>query len=260
MIQKQLQHLFFLFVLLLLGSTSCSTVDIPSATQVTSNETFMDPKTRSYLELSPKEKHEDIIAIRKAAFIIAEYVEMDTIDRKYTLTISKEDASKLGISSKIYAQFCKELKDANKFIREMDSKGEKIKLYDIKGKAKQYKNPQNHSNYLSKRNTTRASSGTPKYMGTIVTLDGGDQGEAIFYNKLGAKSVLCICRNNCALLQVLIVRFDDGGYIKSDWRWSSSLCPYKEMRFSINSLTGSRIKIQFHVGDPCGGSCGWYAY
>lgn len=98
-------------------------------------------KTRKYKSL-----HEEAVALalpdsevatfpekykaqRAAAVILTEYIEQK--DSTYYLTISREDAKKLGVDGDLYDNIKKSLDNTNNGIKELNKKGEKIELLDV---------------------------------------------------------------------------------------------------------------------------------
>ena len=68
-------------------------------------------------------------AQRAASVILTEYVEQK--DSSFYLTISREDAKELGVDGDLYDNVVKDLDNTNNAIKEMNKKGEKIKLLDV---------------------------------------------------------------------------------------------------------------------------------
>ena len=98
-------------------------------------------KTRKYKSL-----HEEAVALalpdsevasfpekykaqRAASVILTEYVEQK--DSSFYLTISREDAKKLGVDGDLYDNVKKSLDNTNNGIKELNKKGEKIELLDV---------------------------------------------------------------------------------------------------------------------------------
>lgn len=98
-------------------------------------------KTRKYKSL-----HEEAIALalpdsevatfpekykaqRAASVILIDYIEQK--DSTYYLTISREDAKKLGVDGDLYDNVKKSLDNTNNGIKELNKKGEKIELLDV---------------------------------------------------------------------------------------------------------------------------------
>ena len=98
-------------------------------------------KTRKYKSL-----HEEAVALalpdsevatfpekykaqRAAAVILTEYIEQK--DSSFYLTISREDAKKLGVDGDLYDNIKKSLDNTNNGIKELNKKGEKIELLDV---------------------------------------------------------------------------------------------------------------------------------
>lgn len=98
-------------------------------------------KTRKYKSL-----HEEAIALalpdsevasfpekykaqRAASVILIDYIEQK--DSTYYLTISREDAKKLGVDGDLYDNIKKSLDNTNNGIKELNKKGEKIELLDV---------------------------------------------------------------------------------------------------------------------------------
>lgn len=98
-------------------------------------------KTRKYKSL-----HEEAVALalpdsevasfpekykaqRAASVILTEYVEQK--DSSFYLTISREDAKKLGVDGDLYDNIKKSLDNTNNGIKELNKKGEKIELLDV---------------------------------------------------------------------------------------------------------------------------------
>ena len=68
-------------------------------------------------------------AQRAASVILVNYVEQK--DSTYYLTISREDAKKLGVDGDLYDNVKKSLNNTNNAIKELNKKGEKIELLDV---------------------------------------------------------------------------------------------------------------------------------
>ena len=68
-------------------------------------------------------------AQRAASVILTEYVEQK--DSSFYLTISREDAKKLGVDGDLYDNVVKDLDNTNNAIKELNKKGEKIELLDV---------------------------------------------------------------------------------------------------------------------------------
>ena len=68
-------------------------------------------------------------AQRAASVILVNYVEQK--DSTYYLTISREDAKKLGVDGDLYDNVVKDLDNTNNAIKEINKKGEKIELLDV---------------------------------------------------------------------------------------------------------------------------------
>ena len=98
-------------------------------------------KTRKYKSL-----HEEAVALalpdsevatfpkkykaqRAASVILIDYIEQK--DSTYYLTISREDAKKLGVDGDLYDNIKKSLDNTNNGIKELNKKGEKIELLDV---------------------------------------------------------------------------------------------------------------------------------
>ena len=98
-------------------------------------------KTRKYKSL-----HEEAVALalpdsevatfpekykaqRAAAVILTEYIEQK--DSSFYLTISRENAKKLGVDGDLYDNVVKDLDNTNNAIKEMNKKGQKIDLPDL---------------------------------------------------------------------------------------------------------------------------------
>lgn len=68
-------------------------------------------------------------AQRAASVILIDYIEQK--DSTYYLTISREDAKKLGVDGDLYDNIKKSLDNTNNGIKELNKKGEKIELLDV---------------------------------------------------------------------------------------------------------------------------------
>ena len=68
-------------------------------------------------------------AQRAASVILIDYIEQK--DSTYYLTISREDAKKLGVDGDLYDNIKKSLDNTNNAIKELKKKGEKIELLDV---------------------------------------------------------------------------------------------------------------------------------
>lgn len=68
-------------------------------------------------------------AQRAASVILIDYIEQK--DSTYYLTISREDAKKLGVDGDLYDNVVKDLDNTNNAIKELNKKGEKIELLDV---------------------------------------------------------------------------------------------------------------------------------
>jgi hypothetical protein len=68
-------------------------------------------------------------AQRAASVILIDYIEQK--DSTYYLTISREDAKKLGVDGDLYDNIKKSLDNTNNAIKELNKKGEKIELLDV---------------------------------------------------------------------------------------------------------------------------------
>ena len=67
--------------------------------------------------------------LRVAGIILHDYLELK--DSAYYLTISQEDAFKLGVKDSLYREVVKTIKATNEVIKEYNQNGKHIELLDI---------------------------------------------------------------------------------------------------------------------------------
>lgn len=79
----------------------------------------------------------NVKAKRKASIILAEYTELK--DNQYKITISEEEAEKLGVAPELYKASVTEIEMTNKMASEMIKEGKKVDLPDIQAIIKAYK-------------------------------------------------------------------------------------------------------------------------
>lgn len=75
---------------------------------------------------------------RRMGLILSQYIELDSINRCYSLTLKKEEALKLGITEKEYESRVTEIAETNKLIKEMMERGDTIQLLDIKRESEKF--------------------------------------------------------------------------------------------------------------------------
>lgn len=79
----------------------------------------------------------NVKAKRKASIILAEYTELK--DNQYKITISEEEAEKLGVAPDLYKATVAEIESTNKMVADMIKGGKKVDLPDIQAIIKAYK-------------------------------------------------------------------------------------------------------------------------
>lgn len=249
----------FLFTLVTICSVSCSKADFSPVLTTSGKETYMDSKTLALVELFPEDKQEEVIKKRKAIFVLGEYLSLDKETRTYSLDISEKTAYSLGVETEIYKEISKDIADVNNLIRQFDSEGIKFELYDVKAKALQYKNPENHLLEAVKRPYSRKTDRIAKYTGFISTTGAHDEQSQGFQNQSGAKEILCKCRLG-AIIQGFIITISDSSGPHSEAFLGSAFCERTVTLQIIASEPTGYVSVKFRTCDPNGGTCFWYAY
>lgn len=79
----------------------------------------------------------NVKAKRKASIILAEYTELS--ENQYKITITEEEAEKLGVAPDLYKATVAEIESTNKMVADMIKGGKKVDLPDIQAIIKAYK-------------------------------------------------------------------------------------------------------------------------
>lgn len=109
--------------------------------KVESRFSLSDMQDAAELSMESMEQYEsmsdEVKEMRRAGIAMAPYVSLDTINKRYTIDISEEEAFKLGIGRKDYQRVVSEIETANKLAMEHPELGNS--MIDIKKQYKEYK-------------------------------------------------------------------------------------------------------------------------
>lgn len=124
------------------AQTTLSTTANQGKQTVSSDSTYTQQEIAEAKELmltvpELRELPTNVRAKRKASIILAEYTELK--DNQYKITISEEEAEKLGVSPELYKASVTEIEMTNKMASEMIKEGKKVDLPDIQAIIKAYK-------------------------------------------------------------------------------------------------------------------------
>lgn len=88
-----------------------------------------DSLDREWLKSLPADRREHILKCRKEVLLILPYIRLENL--RYSLTIDRENAVKLGVSAEGYDRMISELNDANRQADEDEAKGIKVERIDF---------------------------------------------------------------------------------------------------------------------------------
>lgn len=88
-----------------------------------------DSLEREWLKSLPAERREHILKCRKEVLIVLPFILLENL--RYNLTLTREEAVKLGVSSEGYDRIVGELNDANRQADEDEAKGIKVERIDF---------------------------------------------------------------------------------------------------------------------------------
>ncbi|MCI9172413.1 hypothetical protein [uncultured Duncaniella sp.] len=194
-----------------------------------------------------KEHEAQLLDLRYASMTIAEYIKLD--GNTYTLTISKDQAFKLGINNEVYDTIVGQIKATNDVISEAIKNGDEVDLIDVQERVESYRMPQTNVRNNSLLNASRSTSG-----GIIYS---NKESSATFYVDSGIKKVILKCGTNWAPLVSYTCRVSCFGETKA-YTCTGSIYCLRTITAPL-SASGGKVtaSINFTSTDPQGSFCIW---
>ena len=193
-------------------------------------------------------------SMRRASITMSQYINLDKINRRYTVDISESKALELGVDKANYDRIVSEIDNLNKALVDNPD----IELMDLRQQYKDYREKLD-SGFLLDRvmNDSEVDVCGPNSTSGIIITNGNDFGKDAFYPAYGVCAVRFICRPVASVVTLCTCKTEVSG----EWNTKSGMASiFYSVTLDVGiAYSGSSVCAVLYFGtmDSNGGTADW---